>query len=105
MGGFPSLIWEVLVILFVQLLEQDVQKSIVIRRIHETETDIFVVQKWECRAVTDHQSLSDRCLKQIHGGHIIPEDADENEIAVRRVIFDVRTLVKDTADPAALGGD
>lgn len=34
-----------------------------------------------------------------------PEDADENEIAVRRIIFDVRTLVKDTADPAALGGD
>ena len=36
-------VWEVLVILFVQLLEQDVQKSIVICRIHETETDIFVV--------------------------------------------------------------
>ena len=89
--------WEVL--LFIKLLQKHVQQGIVVGRIHEAETDVFIIQKWESRAVADHQTFPDRCLKEIHGGDIIPQNLHKNEVSVRRIIFYGRTGVQNPADP------
>ena len=91
--------------LLIKLFQKHLQQCIVVGWIHETEADVFIIQEWEGRAVTDHQTFPDRCFKEIHGCNIVPQDTHQNEVAMRRVIFYRWAVIQDPADALTFGSD
>ena len=49
-------------------------------RTHDAETDIGGIQEGEGGAVPDHQAFSDTVVKDHIGGHVFPEDPDQEKI-------------------------
>ena len=66
--------------LFPQNLPKGLQQFIIFLRTHDTEPDIGGVQEGEGGAVPDHQAFSDTVVKDHIGGHVFPEDPDQEKI-------------------------
>ena len=66
--------------LFPQNLPKGLQQFIIFLRTHDAEPDIGGVQEGEGGAVPDHQAFSDTVVKDHIGGHVFPEDPDQEKV-------------------------
>lgn len=56
----------------IQYGQKNLCQLIIYLGLHKAETDEFIVQEGEGRAVSDHEALLYRSLEEIHRGDILP---------------------------------
>lgn len=71
---------------------------------HEAEAEVFVIQKWECGAVADHEALADAVIKEGIGIDAFFYAA-EHEVGQRFIDFDSIPGAHFFIDGCALGVD
>ena len=91
--------------LFLILMEEAADQTVVVLWSHKAEPDVFIIQKRKRRTVADHHFLPDGAVKQILRGEIFAQNAHQNKVGTWIVYFEVRILVKKLTQAGALGRD
>ena len=73
--------------------------------VHDAEADVFAVQAFEGGAVADHEALADEVIEGFLGGEAGGEQADQDEIGVGRVGFQVAVACQCFQHAGALAKD